>query len=426
MKDAINLDAKIPEIGDTYGVAGDAVSDCLKAIDDKIGENLIEIDSINYKINNAEASIPVIESNIISINSDLDIIQNDISGINVNLESLNSAVIGISDDIDVLQNILIGGEPIPSEYDRLINGMMRGIKVDKEPDNMAYDPINKHLYVVSSNSTTGHTVLTIISSANNAIIKTIVLDTLNTGISHVCYDPINHRMYISGYIEYVVWTINCGLDPTLNSTIDLGAGCTPRGIAYDSVNFNMWICTSSGIKIINCATVALIDTLVGNNFIEIEYDSFNGRMYLVNPIDKNIVSINCNTRLILNTISSTYTVNYIAYDSTDKNMYVIGTNGTNTYMHKISCDTDTIISTITITESYIHSNDIRNMEYNHIKKMIYMCDYIYSSIIVYNCVSGLKYKMSVSSKLLNPFGIKMIDDKDCYVSNWGNDLVVMI
>ena len=171
------------------------------------------------------------------------------------------------------------------------------IKVEDSPQGMegiAYDPVNKRMYVnvfdnfVVNNTIFGNSTVSVIDTTTNTVNDTIPADS-PFGIA---YDPVNKRMYVANVgdtVSVIDTTTN-----TVNDTIPVGD--FPQHIAYDPVNERIYVTN------LNNHTVSVIDTntntvigkqiQVGDGPSGIAYDPVNERMYVTNRFDDTVSVIN--------------------------------------------------------------------------------------------------------------------------------------
>ena len=123
------------------------------------------------------------------------------------------------------------------------------IKVGDVPEGIAYDPVNKRMYVSNHNDNT----VSVIDTTTNTVIDTkpntpqIDPIMVGAGPEGIAYDPVNKRMYVSNHNDKSVSVI----DTTTNTVIDtkpntpqidpIMVGAGPEDIAYDPVNKRMYV-----------------------------------------------------------------------------------------------------------------------------------------------------------------------------------------
>ena len=134
------------------------------------------------------------------------------------------------------------------------NGITR-INVGVEPLDIAYDSFNKRMYVTNSAGvpgtvsvidTTTNTEIDIDGDDTNGITRIIV----GNDARDLAYDPINKHMYLTNFAANTVSVI----DTTTNTVIDtIPVGERPLGIGYDSVNHRMYVANIFGdsVSVIN-------------------------------------------------------------------------------------------------------------------------------------------------------------------------------
>ncbi|HET7644578.1 MAG TPA: YncE family protein, partial [Nitrososphaeraceae archaeon] len=238
------------------------------------------------------------------------------------------------------------------------------ITIGGSPSGISYDPVNKRMYVTNDRDTN----VSVIDTTTNTVIATIPIGFSTSGIA---YDSFNERMYVT------VPNINCGvfvIDTDTNTLIDTDGddtngmtpiliGRAPIDIAYDSFNKRMYVVTfrSLDVSVIDTTTNTVTTTIqVGLDPFGIEYDSVNERMYVAKsafPDGNSTVSVidtgnnteidtdgnatNGITRIIVGQDAT-----FLAYDPINKHMY--GTNFVADSVSVIYTTTNTVIDTIPV------------------------------------------------------------------------------
>jgi len=109
----------------------------------------------------------------------------------------NGLIVGIS--IALFSLFTIGVEAQPDN--KVIN-----IPVEDGPRYLAYDPVNKRMYVTNFLTPT----VTVIDTTTNTVIGSPINVSENTGIGmgDIEYDPVNKKMYVASLFEATVSVIN--------------------------------------------------------------------------------------------------------------------------------------------------------------------------------------------------------------------------
>jgi len=109
----------------------------------------------------------------------------------------NGLFVGIS--IALFSLFTIGVEAQPDN--KVIN-----IPVEDGPTFLAYDPVNKRMYVSVFSTPT----VTVIDTTTKTVIGSPINVSENPGIGmgHIEYDPVNKRMYVASLFEATVSVIN--------------------------------------------------------------------------------------------------------------------------------------------------------------------------------------------------------------------------
>ena len=286
--------------------------------------------------------------------------------------------------IDTNTNRVIDTNPnTPDEIDP--------IKVANLPFGIAYDPVNKRMYV--TNSVDNGTVSVIDTTTNKVIDtnpNTHEIDPIKVGTRpfEIAYYPGNEWMYVTNQLENTVSVI----DTTTNKVIDtnpntpdeidpIRVGDGPTGIAYDPVNKRMYVTNGArvSVSVIDTTTNKVVDTnpntpdeidpiKVGNLPLGIAYDNQSKKIYVTNRGDGTVSVIDTLTNTVIDTNPNTPEIDPIkvgdtptgiAYDPVHKRLYV--TNQFNNTVSVIDTTTNTVVGSITVPSLPLHIvHDPRN------------------------------------------------------------------
>ena len=197
------------------------------------------------------------------------------------------------------------------------------------PFKIAYDPINKNMYVANFKGN-----VSVINTTTNKVVGTI---PVQGQLFDIEYDPVNQRMYVTsqaiGTEKGSVSVIDTRTNTVIGSPIAVDK---PNGIAYDPEHERMYVTHSKGaVSVINTTSMNLVgDPIpVENGAIDIAYEQENKKnMYVVSIANKTGVSvINTTTNTVVETIPLRNGVWGIAYTPFNKRMLV-----TNIYNDTVS------------------------------------------------------------------------------------------
>ena len=118
--------------------------------------------------------------------------------------------------IDTTTNRVIDTNPNTPQIDP--------IKVGNGPEGIAYDPVNKQIYVANRND--GN--VSVINTVTNTVIESI---RLGDGLRDIAYDSVNKRMYVTNPSDGNVYVIDTVTNTVIKSINNVGDGL--RGIEYD-------------------------------------------------------------------------------------------------------------------------------------------------------------------------------------------------
>src|SRR5215210_6161247 len=243
------------------------------------------------------------------------------------------------------------------------------IILDKFPGDIAYDPENRRMYVLTGvrDSANPGEVFVIDTTTNNVIGSPISLGG-QTPFA-IAYDPENRRMYVAAMspaANGTIFVIDTTTSPPSVMPNPLSFELIPLAIAYDSANRRMYVPFSPASGGTPSGAVSVIDTTT-NNVIrspitvpgipwDIAYDSANRRMYVTGSSSVQMFERGHGTVSVIDTttdppsvIGSPITVGNnttgIAYDPLHERMYA-----TNFWSHNVS-----VIDTTTDPPSVIGS-----------------------------------------------------------------------
>jgi len=438
-KSATNFAGLKPEIGDEYYSASNSIIDSMDGIDGKIGTVNQNIENLNSRVLSLSNDVNLASGNINNYKSQSNNIFLGMEPINTKIEEISPQVDDMVIDVQALKDAILISTSNETLY-RVNRGSIAGIKVDMEPRALKYDPINKHLYVVSNSFISLKSTLTIINTVSNIAFKNIILDdTADIGEPNIEYDPVNHRMFISGESKLILYVIDCGVIPVLNTIISLEAN--PRGMEYDPINQNIWVCTSGGIKIINCTSLTITDTIIVSQYIrKIAYDPINGKMYIakyVTPYQSQgyIYSYNCSTKTLVATITLPNLDNPISmiFNTVNNNIYVFivkEDTSNNLRACEINCLTDTYAivgnDNLFSTSISLHAYTRYNCIFNDTDNKIYLCDYYEHGVGTFECFSYLESFIPTFVPVIGSFDITMNENKEVYVTDAISNKVFML
>ena len=316
------------------------------------------------------------------------------------------------------------------------------IKVGDGSRDIAYDPVNKRMYV--SNSQDG--TVSIINTTTYKVIGNPI--TVGKGFYGIAYDPGNRRMYMSNFDDDTVYVIDTTTNTVVGNPITVGE--RPSGIANDdSVNKRMYVSnfdddTVSVISIISNKVMGSIK--VGKGFYGIAYDLENKRIYVTNPSDNTVSVIDTTTNQVVDTNPNTpaqidpikvgHEPNYIAYDLVNGSMYV--TNFDDNTVSVINTTTYKVVDTNPNTPSVIDPIKVGNkpvgIAYDSVNKRMYVSNYYENTVSVINTTTNKVIDTNPNTPQIDPIrvGDGPFDiahdtvNKRMYVTNFGDDSVSVI
>ena len=236
------------------------------------------------------------------------------------------------------------------------NTLIATVMVGKAPNGIAFDPDNGDVYVANAYCGTfftdcGMGNVSVIDSSTNTVTATV---PVGRDPEHVAFDPVNGDVYVSNGYNGTISIID-GSTNTVISTITTGG--YPEGMAFDSLNGDMYVANdgTASVSVIDGSTNTVITSLnVGPCLWADAFDSSNGDIYVGsqcgNPPFAGIVYVIDGST---NTVTASFSVNSImyaiAFDISDGDIYVptIG-SGVQPEVAVIDGNTNSVASTMTI------------------------------------------------------------------------------
>ena len=163
---------------------------------------------------------------------------------------------------------------------------------------IAYDSANDRMYATNFGSSTASAIDTTSNTVIDTDPSTSEIDPITVGTRPVgiAYDSINENMYMTnfgdfpGSVSVIDTTTNTVIDtdPSTSEIDPIAVGSLPTDIAYDPINQDIYVTNqgSGSVSVIDTTTNTEIETItVGDTPIGIDYDPINHRMYVTNSMD---------------------------------------------------------------------------------------------------------------------------------------------
>lgn len=199
-------------------------------------------------------------------------------------------------------------------------GTIQGIS---SPFGVIYCSDNNFIYITSF---TGSGNISVINTNTNTIVKTI-----NPGQAlpeYLAYDSMNKDLYITNE-EIGTITVIDTVSNSILKIITLPTGSSPTGIAYDPNNQEAYISSGGQMLIINCTSNTFDTTIPYQSFNNggpmemVAFDSNNGYIYATDYTDGHTISvIDPSSNQLLETIGVGIGSYGIIFNSFDNNLYV--------------------------------------------------------------------------------------------------------
>jgi DNA-binding beta-propeller fold protein YncE len=239
------------------------------------------------------------------------------------------------------------------------------IPVGDSPNQIAYDPSNKYIYVLNqfTDYPGRNATISIINSATNTVVKTVKLDVSNGGslIHEIVYVPSSHEIYaavsnINDQTNNVYVLKGTSLIANINLGMTLCNGqteCVLGQVAYNPSNGYVYVALSLGLVVINGMSNKIVKTLplpgcskATKDGLDcftygVIYNPSNQEMYVSNSQGNFVSAIRGTT--ILATLSPLLG-RPLAYDPANHNVYAL--NGTTVVV--INSSDNKILASISI------------------------------------------------------------------------------
>ncbi len=161
---------------------------------------------------------------------------------------------------------------------------------DAQP--LAYDSYNNLLYApyskIMSNGGGSVSGASAVNTTDNSIITNITAYKYSVTPNGIAYDSVNHNIYVSNWAGTISVISSSNM---LVKNISLGGYGGADGLAYDPVNNFLYVARfwSNVVSVINCTSNALIGNItVGYEPTAVAYDPSNGFIYVTNSYSNNV------------------------------------------------------------------------------------------------------------------------------------------
>ncbi len=221
-----------------------------------------------------------------------------------------------------------------------------------DPEYLAYDPANGYLYV----SCTNPGYVAVVNPTTDSVVTTV---TAGSGPWILAYDPASQDVYASNYDSNTVSVISSATNGVVAT---IASGQQPMWITYDPANKDLYVIDSTypyGITVINGVTNSLITTIQGEAGNAV-YDPANQDVYVtvtafVSGVQTaEVYVINTSNQVVSEIVVSgigfpgTESGGALVLDSSNNNVFVgtdPGTTGPNV-VTEISSSTNTVVGSV--------------------------------------------------------------------------------
>lgn len=197
-----------------------------------------------------------------------------------------------------------------------------------------------------------------VQTASASTILTVVCDsclaaTLSVGSSPrgIAYDPVDNELFVANNYGASVSVIS---DATDEVAATIGVGSCPYGVAYDSLTGDVYVTDSgcgsgSTVSVIDASDNTVINTIsVGGDPAGIAFDPANGDLYVANEVggSSTVSVIDGSTQAVVATLDVGAGPYDVAYDADNGDLYV--TNSDSGTISVISGSSNTVMGEITM------------------------------------------------------------------------------
>lgn len=125
--------------------------------------------------------------------------------------------------------------------DILVNAQVSSSEPIDEPNDIAFNPFNNDIYVAN------HQTITVIDGITNLKITDIPIPASGIGLRGIIYNPINHNMYVCSPDDDKIYVIG----PQNNVLPEIVVENSPFDLVFNPRNNHLYVTTTDGIKVIH-------------------------------------------------------------------------------------------------------------------------------------------------------------------------------
>ncbi len=185
----------------------------------------------------------------------------------------------------------------------------------RNPDGLAFDPVNNDLYVSDY-------VWNNVSVVKASTYRVVANALLGSSPYNMAFDPVNGDLYVTDLLSSQLIVVN----GTTNQVVGFVAlDTTPYGIAYDPVTNSIYVDDyyAGNVSIVNTTRNAVVGYLpAGVEPWGIAYDGANHDLYVTNPGSDNVTVLNPATKKVVTALNLTTAPGAIAYDPKSSTIFV--------------------------------------------------------------------------------------------------------
>jgi|GEM_PF-5136233 len=304
-----------------------------------------------------------------------------------------------------------------------------------EPTYSAYNPLNKDLYLISSNN--GY--VTIYNTSSKTTIKMLNIiykNYSNIYSNNIVFDPFNNMVYVTAssynsYGESYIAEINAS-NNTLNGFYTLHDSFPYSAIVTN--NKTLYIANTTqngGILVFNTTTNKISKTIPYAYPEYIAYNTKEGILYVSGENGNNNLTISeidtSNNTIVGNlSLKANYYPTSMAYDEQNKDLYISAyPSQTSSSKNEKIADTIYIINTTDNNISNISlplNTSIQNMAFDQYNGLVYIANYQTSTIYAINRTTI--YNITLPSNYY-PYGISIVNGQP-FIVDYGINAITSI
>jgi YVTN family beta-propeller protein len=198
------------------------------------------------------------------------------------------------------------------------DSIIKNIPVGMGPNNIAYNSANNNMYVTNPESNT----ISIIGGSSNSVISDISVSWPDG----IAFNPSNNYLYVTHLSDYSSTSFVYVIDSFTNKVVDtVSVGIGPENVEYNSANNNMYVINviSNTVSVIDSSTNTVIKTIsVGQSPWSIAFNPSNNYLYVTNADSDTVSIIDGSSNTVVDTLAGFSAPRGIAFNPSNNYLYV--------------------------------------------------------------------------------------------------------